>query len=375
MSESRAEHTQLTARSVGLFAGVDWAWINRGLFMGLVALLLMRDVRLLSVGLTVQPPGLDFLPLWTGARVDPGRLYDFAYVTAQQSWLFAGKVRPFVYPPSALLLFKVFGALPFWPAYLSLIGTSAALFLWASRKLGADWRLVLAAPPIVLVAFVGQATFLIGALVILALMARGRPILSGVLFGLAGAIKPQMLVLLPMALIVEGNWRACWATAVTAAGCGIVSLLFGASWMGWLEALPRFTSLVEHDPTLVATMLTPYARWGHASLLFTVPAALAGVWFAFRSDDPAQKALALLGGALIVSPYAMFYEIALVVPAVLALRRPLAWTLPFWAALYYWSPGPGPLIVAMALLFISLWPDIAETVSLPRLRARLLLQA
>jgi hypothetical protein len=356
--------TPLTARVAGHFAGVDWARIDRVLLLGLIAAFVLCDARLVQLGLAVQPPGLDFLPLWTGARVDPGRLYDFAYVTSQQSWLFAGKVRPFIYPPSALLLFKPLGLLPFWPAYVALAGASAALFLWAGRKLGADWRLVVVAMPVVLTVLIGQVSLLVGALVMLALMARGRPILSGVLFGIAGAIRPELLVLLPLALVVAGDWRAVWATGATAAACVLASLPFGASWIGWLEAMPKFTRLVEHDPALVAAMLTPYARWGHASLVLTIPAALAGVWFAFRSGGAAQKTLALLGGALLISPYAMQYQIVLLVPAVLALRKPLLWSLPFWIALICYACSPIPLIVAMMLLFVSLLPKIAETTGL-----------
>jgi len=369
MTKTTAPLAASTAPAAG-FLGVDWARVDRVLLVGLIAVFAIMDIRLLQIGLAAQPPGLDFLPLWTGARVDPSRIYDFAYLTDQQNWLFAGKVRPFIYPPSALLFFKFFGLMPFWPAYIVLVGGTGALFLWVSRRLGADWRLVLAAMPVVLAALVGQATFLIGGLVMAAVMARGRPVLSGILFGLAGAIKPQMLVLLPLALLFEGNWRTFWATGLTAAACGVVSLLFGASWIGWLEALPKFTQLVERDPSLVATMLTPYARWGHATLLFTVPAAIAGIWLAFRSGDFAQRTLALLGGALMVSPYAMHYEIALVVPAVLALRRPLVWTLPFWLALIYYPCGPAALIIAMTLLFISLWQDIPRTsrLVLPRWR-------
>lgn len=356
MRSSDSHSTTLNARAHGLFAGVDWRRVDRWLLVGLVAAFAISDLRLLRDALSTQPFGADFLPLWTGGRADPARLYDFGYITGHQTWRFADHVRPFVYPPSALLLFRPLAALPFWPAYIALTAVSGAFFLWAARKLGADWRLLVAATPVLLVALAGQLTFLIGALIMTALLLRGRPMLSGVLFGLAGAIKPQLLVLLPMALIVERNWRAFLATGMTAAACVAISLLFGASWTGWLEALPRFNEVVRNDPGLVATTLTPYAQWGAASFLFTIPVALTAIWFSFRHGDPAQRALALLGGALLVSPYAMNYEIALVIPAVLALRKPLLWSLPFWAALLYLVSGPVPLMVAMALLLVSLRP-------------------
>lgn len=344
-----------------LLAVMDDPRANRVATLVFVLAFLALDVVLLFAVMANQPLGVDFMPLWTGARIDPARLYDFAFVTDQQTWIRASAPRPFVYPPSALLLFKPLALLPFWPAYATLIAGTGALFAWAGARLGADWRLLMLPLAVVLVALAGQVTFLIAGLVTAALALRDRPLLCGVLFGLAGAVKPQMLVLLPLALMIEGNWRAFWATGATAAACGAVSLLFGASWSEWLAALPRFSALIAENPSLLAATLSPYARWGAGSYLFTLPLALAALWFAFRSGGPPQRVLALLGGALLLSPYAMNYEIALLVPAVLALRKPLLWSAPFWVALACVPNGPTALLLAMALLFVSMAPQIIET--------------
>ncbi|HEX6860311.1 MAG TPA: glycosyltransferase family 87 protein [Caulobacteraceae bacterium] len=342
-----------------LLAAMSAPRTERLAFIAFIVAFLACDVILLRVVLTTQPAAVDLMPLWVGARADPQRLYDFAYITDMQTWIHPRSLRPFVYPPSALLLFKPLSLLPFWWAYGVFMTVSAAFFAWASKKLGADWRLALLPMPVVLVALAGQVTFLIGALVMAALSLRARPILAGVLFGLAGALKPQMLVLLPLALMIEGNWRAFWSTGATAIACALVSLAFGASWSEWLQALPRFADLFESNWTLVATSLSPFARWGAASYLVSVPAALAGVWFAFRSGSAAQKVIALLGGALLLSPYAMNYEIALLVPGVLALRRSLLWSAPFWLALALFPAGPLSLATAMGLLFMSMAPQVA----------------
>lgn len=333
---------------------VNWNRVERIVVVALIVAFIARDLLLLRLVLQTQPLGLDFLALWTGARVDPGRLYDFVHVTAEQAWLYVGHQRPFVYPPSALPFLKPFGLLPFWVAYPLFTALTGALFVWAGRRLGADWRLLLLPAPILVVALAGQVTFLIGGLVMLAMTLPGRPLLAGVLFGIAGAIKPQMLVLLPLALAVEGNWRAFWSTAATAAVLVLASLPFGASWVEWIQALPRFRDLVAADRGLAATTLTPFAHWGAATLVVTAPAALAGVWLAFRSTSAPQRVLALLGGALLVSPYVMNYEIALLIPAILALGGLRLWTVPFWLAIMLFPYGPAPLIVAMALLFASL---------------------
>lgn len=340
-----------------MLAGVNWNRIERLVLVALIAGFILRDVMLLIEVLALQPLGVDFLPLWTGARASAARLYDFAYVTARQSWLYSHGLRPFVYPPTALIVLKPFGAAPFWVAYPAFMIASGGLFLWAAGRLGAPRWFLPFPKPVVLVLLAGQLTFLIGGLVMAAMALKNRPWLCGVLFGLAGAVKPQMLVLLPFALAVAGDWRAFVSTGVTAAALGLISLGFGVSWIEWLQALPRFHDLVQADVGLAATSLTPYAYLGPLSYAFTVPLALAGVWFAFRTDRAPERVLALFGGALLVAPYATNYEIALLIPAVLAMRKSILWSLPFWLAILVFPSGPTSLVIAMALLFVSLASD------------------
>ena len=332
---------------------VDWRRLGRIAFALLFALFVWRDAQLLWLLRSHQPLGLDLLPIWTGVRSDPTRLYDFAYITAQQSWLFAQKIRPFVYPPSALPLLAPLGVMPFWVAYGMFVLGSGTLFVWAGRRLGASWAM-LAATPVFIVALAGQVTFLIGGLVMAAVSLKNRPVLAGVLFGIAGAIKPQMLVLLPLALASERNWRAFFVTGATAVALGLISLGSGASWTEWFAALPRFYDLVAADPSLSAGGIAPFAAWGPGTLIVTAPAAAAGVWFAFRTDNMPLRVLALLGGALAVSPYAMNYELAVIVPAVLALEKRPSWSLLFWAAISLPPDGPLALILAVLLLFKTL---------------------
>jgi len=340
-------------------AGVDWRFVGRAAFIILFVFFVWRDIQLLARVLAHQPLGLDFLPIWTAGRADHSRLYDFAYITAQQDWLYASKLRPFVYPPSSLLILGPFSILPFWIGYGAFVALTSALFIWAGRRLGASWLMVLP-PPVFMVALVGQATFLVSGLIMMAVTLKKRPLLAGVLFGVAGMIKPQMLVLLPLALIVSRDWRAFWATGATAVVLALASLATGASWTEWLAALPRFHDLVASDAGLTATVITPFTAWGPWSLLLTIPAAVAAVWFAFRSDDIAARALALLGGALVILPYAMNYELAVIIPAVLAFEKRASWSLLFWAAVAVIPDEPVALLIALGLLFHRYaWPAIA----------------
>jgi hypothetical protein len=302
----------------------EQAQMRRGLGSGVVkaalgvllVLFFLADTRIVGELIRVHQVGIDFLPLWMGARVEAARVYDFAHVTAQQVWFFQGKTRPFVYPPTALLFLKPLGLLGFWPALTLVVVGSAALFVVASRRIGADWR-VLLVPPVLLVAVVGQLTLLVGGLVMLGLTL--SPLWAGVAFGIAGAIKPQTLVLLPLALLVERNFKAFAVTGLTAAVLMLASLATGASWGAWLDALPRFQALVAADPALTAREIAPYARFGLAGLVVAAGPSLVAVWFAFRTKDSALKSLALLGGAVAVSPYAMSYDLSLLAAPLMAL--------------------------------------------------------
>ena len=62
--------------------------------------------------------------------------------------------------------------------------------------------LVFAMPQVVLAIVLGQTTLWIGALLIWGVwLLRERPLLAGLLFGIAAAVKPQFAILIPVALL------------------------------------------------------------------------------------------------------------------------------------------------------------------------------
>lgn len=277
-----------------------------------------------------QVAGIDFSPIWAGARAAlsaPQKVYDFGYITGLQGWpLGPGRPRPFIYPPSALLLFSPLALAPYWAGYLTLMAATCGGYLWAGRRIGAPWWLALF-PVVWLVVYAGQLTLLIAALALTALTLPKRPLLAGVLFGVAAAIKPQMLVFAPLALAAEGRWRSLLAAGFAGlALCAASLAVWGlAPWLQWLEAVRRFKDEVLFtNPGLVEDMITPYAlltRLGLPGALAygLAPFAAGMVWVVFRtSRDPADRAIALFAGALLATPYAMQYEAALLAPAVAA---------------------------------------------------------
>ena len=321
--------------------------------------------------LRLQPAGVDFAGLWAGGKAavtDIARLYDFRYVSELQRWpLGAGVLRPYAYPPSALLLFAPFALAPWTLGYAIWTVLTGGFFAWAGVRAGAPKWFVLI-PWVAFAAFCGQATFLLGALVMAGLALTGSPILAGALFGAAAAVKPQLLMLLPLALVAEARWRTLVATGVTGlALCAASAAVWGlAPWFRWLDALPRFEHLVSHAHGLVANAITPYsalAYWGWNGdwALLLAPLAAAWVWFTFRrGGELADKLMALFGGAFLISPYAMNYELALFAPATaiyLARTQDRRW--------------PGYLLAACAQAFVihPAFVSLAVTLSLPLQKA------
>jgi len=297
-----------------------------------------------------QPLGIDFMPMWAAGHEifrHPDRVYDFSKLTHFQHPLLAGfrGPRPFVYPPTSLLLFAPIALLPFGlaNALWTIFGLVAMLCVLAGPV---PRSLVLTAmvlmPAGVLVLLTGQITFLVVALAVGGLLGlERRPLLAGTLFGLAGVLKPQAMVLLPVALIALGQWRVIATTTLVAALAVIASLiLFGAGiWIEWVLALGQFDRWVMRAYALEEWMVTPTAlgmnlRLDPGSLdvwrlAFGVGAVAMVAWVFRSTGDLARRIAALLGGSLFITPYAMHYDAALVAPAaaIMLARRtsPGAW--------------------------------------------------
>lgn len=296
----------------------------------LLAIFAYKSADLVMMVLRTQPLGADFSCFWAGGKAalsDPARIFDFRYITELQGWPLGPTLRPFVYPPSALLLFAPLATLPLALAYAVWTMLTGGFFLWAARRAGAPWWVALF-PMIALAAVCGQITFLVGGLALLGLNLRERPILAGVLFGVAAMIKPQTLVLLPIGLLAIGSWRTIIAAGATAVVLfALSSLIWGPGlWLEWLSAIARFQREVipalpalREDQISVRTFLELMGLPGALAYLLA-PVAVALAWSTFRrTPDPLLRATSAFGGSLLIAPYAMHYDAALLLPAIAAL--------------------------------------------------------
>jgi len=153
---------------------------------------------------------------------------------------------PWLYPPSFLLLLLPFGAMGFGAGCaMFLLSTSvgmvAAVWRFAGKRRWVCTLALLLSPAAMQNVYLGQNAFLSGALFFGgALSLSTRPIFAGLLFGLL-TYKPQIALMVPVALVSARQWKALGAATATALLLAIVSaLVLGAdAWQSWLGMVAR----------------------------------------------------------------------------------------------------------------------------------------
>ncbi len=330
----------------------------------------------------------DFFAHWSYARFaqahPPGEIYDRDALHAFQVALAGGPVAqlPFAYPPLFLLVLWPFGWLGYPQAYALWIGLTLAAWLWASlagQATGRAAALLILAPATALMACYGQTGFLTAALLVGGMrLLPARPLLAGVLLGLL-AIKPQLAVLVPVALAACGAWRAIAAAALTVAAGVLLSgaLLGWAMWPDWLAQLPVQAAFAEasinhlRKPTIMANLLLAGVApaIAHAVQAALALAMLPLVWIAYRRGPDPQALAVLIAATFVGAPYAFLYDLTLLTNAALVLlaaRPATVWRLADTAIVvlalalpgvlnltsrFYWLGG----VTLLLLLGLTMW--------------------
>ena len=348
----------------------------------LLAGLSIASLSMVVLKLRGQPLFVDFLTMWTGGRlsmIGPGAPYDAEAVDKAQVWLLgaAAHHRQFPYPPTALLIFAPLARLGFWPAAWIWAFAGVGAFVLSVRQTLPPPRsrhlaLLLMTPASAWAAVSGQSLFLVGALAIAAVaQVERRPLLSGMLLGLAAALKPTPLIAAPFALAAGGARRTGAAAVVTLSVAFGVSLLAfgGASWTAWLRFAPGFLHDVLTNPAYVTGLITPTglaARWGWAGpgmLVWRAGWSALGVTLAAltwrRSRRLSWRLTGVFAGSLLAAPYAVAYETLLLAPGALLIfleaRRGLPRTLAgaaFLSLIAAGLPSVGAFAFALSLALL-----------------------
>jgi alpha-1,2-mannosyltransferase len=217
-----------------------------------------------------------------------------------------------------------------------MVMTAAVATLVEGKRDLWGWLAILTSPAAVGVVLAGQNTFLSVIFLYGGLRLLDRsPAVAGVLLSLL-SYKPQIWILVPVALLAARQWRALAWMAGTLAMLLLASLaLFGFDfWLAFLEASREamstrvaeemFGRVFMHITTLLAAARIvglPPAVGGAIQLAGAVLAVVA-VWHAFRHHRSSDARTAILVTAtFLISPYVLNYDLLLLMPAVVALFR------------------------------------------------------
>jgi hypothetical protein len=332
----------------------DAPWLTRSRVIGYSTALIAGTVAVMTWVLSGhgmadpmgRPIGTDFLRLWTASYAllngEERAIYDpDAFFALEQAVTQPGTpdFYPWNYPPSSFLIVYPLALLPYLQSFV------AWLALGLAGYLGALWRIFpkpltlwvgLAFPAVFWTVTHGQTSFLTTSLFCWGLLQLPRrPVLAGILFG-ALTFKPHLGLLLPIALVAGGHWRAVVIAALTALLSVAASVfLFGTGvWVDFLASTSNTRSMLERgmnfghyykmqsvfagarllgSPMLVAYSLQAVVALGAA-------AAVAWVWRR-PTGDPDMKNAALMAATPLSTAFIFDYDLMVLAPAIAWLVR------------------------------------------------------
>lgn len=231
----------------------------------------------------------------------------------------------FVYPPVFIMLCAVLARLPYLAAFTVFEGLTLIPCLIVLRRIARErgWAAfipLLAFPAVAIDIGVGQNAFLTAALFGGAtLLIDKRPFAAGLLFG-ALCYKPHFGLLVPLALLAGGRWRAVAGAAVSA--LVLVSLsaatLGWDSWQAFIVAITGSHTTYESGQIDFAAFVSSFGAvrliGGGPGLAYavqtlatlTAAALVAVVWR--RNLSLPIRAATLASATLIALPLILFYD-------------------------------------------------------------------
>ena len=195
----------------------------------------------------------DYLSYWAAGKLtlggEPASAYDVVKHRAMEftvTNLPAGLL-PFPYPPPFLLVVTPFSLLSYEWGFAAWILVTGLIFVAGTRRV-ADMPFTLGHPAVLMNGLIGQnglltcPIFVTGALIL-----RKRPFVAGTILG-SLVIKPQLALLLPVAVIAVRLWPAMAGAAVSGALLLVSLALFGlGAFAGFVEILPLYRESMRQD--------------------------------------------------------------------------------------------------------------------------------
>jgi len=325
LTSERAQAYSRILLFVNLTTMVAWAALSRG-----------------GLDLRGQPLGTDFISFYAASKLalsgHPDLVYNVARHFSIEQGVFGGKLHgytPFFYPPLFLLICLPLALVPYLPALaVWLMVTGFACWRTIASLLGdaANGSVIamLAFPGVLLTIGHGQNAFLSTALFGMGILwLDRRASLAGMFFGLL-ALKPQLGLMIPLALIATGRWRTFFVAGCTVAAFVIITCVsFGIeTWQGFFAISRLARAALEQDWIGAEKMQSAFAavRLLHGSLALAygvqavVTLAACAVLIPVMRKRPGALAegATLVTASLLASPFLLDYDLTL-------LAIPLAW--------------------------------------------------
>ena len=335
------------------------AWLTAARMRGYSLILLGITVialvgwTLLSDGLSDRngkPIGTDFSSFYAAGSLfldgRAGDIYNMAAHYAREQQIF-GPATPYygwLYPPIFLLLAAPLAAMPYpvalavWQIgsfafYFAVIGLIVGGIGQRKMAIGPTWQMtwmaVTAGFPAVLINLGhGQNGFLTAGLFGAALLALpSRQLLAGVLFGLL-AYKPQFALVIPIALLAAGQWRAIMAAGITVVTLiGVTSLIFGFDlWLAFAASteISRKLLLEQGDVGFekLQSVFAAVRMWGGgiplayaAQGIVSVAVVCGTAWTWSSACNRDLKSALLVVATLLASPHVLDYDLVVLAVA------------------------------------------------------------
>lgn len=342
--------------------------------------------------------GRDFINPWAAPQIafsgHADTLHDLGGYWKAINTLF-GQPIPFhnwSYPPFALLLYWPLGQAPYFTALgiwtVGLFGAYALVagqFAEPRRRL--PMALALAASPGCLINVAsGQNGFLTAALFLGAILALDRrPVLAGVLIGLL-TIKPQLGLVLPLALLALGAWRTLASAAATAMLLVVASVAMfgldpwrhylvetGAYQLGLLTVFRGpYTWMMSSVLSAARTVGLPFATAALVQALVSIPVLITAAVAVRWTRGPRQRGMILATATPLITPYTFNYDLTAVTVLIAwrlidgdLMRRPGMTMVDFliWLAPVLMMPfnilGAPVTPVLLIVLFVSAVTEVA----------------
>jgi hypothetical protein len=319
-------------------------WLTRDRVVFYSCVLLLIDLSLPFIHLYgryslhnthIANPGWDFAVFWSASYLtihgEAASAFDWVQIEQLarplQGLTFADSRTPWAYPPTFLLVVWPFAYASFLFSYLAFVLAGLLFAAFACTQLvrnklpSAFWLAAAAFPPVWIASVAGQNSFLTAGLMALGLaLLDRRPRLAGVCFGLL-VIKPQLGVLIPIALVVGRRWRTLAAAAYTAS---LLCLAAGAV-LG-IDVYVRFfdtasvfreyiVERIPYWPTGMPTVFGAAHRMGlsigiacviHGAVATIAVTSMSILWIRNARDN--LRAAALVIASMLCQPYLLSYD-------------------------------------------------------------------